>query len=116
MKKIFIGILAGFICGMFSSGGGLILVPAFTHILKKEERIARGTTIFVILPMVITSSIIYFKNSLIDWKIALYCGIGGIIGGAIGAILLKKLPVKVLKITFIIFLIYTSIKFILGWD
>jgi len=114
LKKFLIGILAGFICGMFSAGGGLILVPAFTHILNIEDRKARATTVFAILPMVIASSIVYFKNDLINWKIAIYCGIGGIIGGSIGAILLKKLPVKVLRITFIVFLIYTSVKFIVG--
>jgi len=114
LKKFFIGILAGFICGIFSAGGGLILVPAFTHMLNIEDRRARATTIFAILPMVITSSIIYLKNNLIDWKVAIYCGIGGIIGGIIGANLLQKLPVKVLRITFIVFLIYTSVKFIMG--
>ena len=111
---MFIGILAGFICGIFSSGGGLILVPAFTHILNIEDKKARATAAFSILPMVILSSLIYLKNNLIDWKIAIYCGIGGIIGGAIGAILLKKLSVKILKIVFIIFLVYTSVKFIIG--
>jgi len=114
LKKIFIGIIAGFICGIFSAGGGLILVSAFTRLLNIEERKARGTATLCILPMVIISSIIYFKNSLIDWKVAIYCGIGGIIGGGIGAILLKKLPVKVLKITFIVFLVYTAMKFIIG--
>lgn len=114
MKKFFIGILAGFICGIFSAGGGLILVPAFTHILNIEDKKARATTVFAILPMVITSSIIYLKNDLINWKVAIYCGIGGVIGGVIGAILLKRLPAKVLKITFIIFLIYTAVKFIMG--
>lgn len=114
MKKLLIGIFSGLICGMFSAGGGLILVPAFTHILKIEERKARATAAFSILPMVIASSIIYLKNDLINWKIAIYCGVGGIIGGAIGAFLLRKLPVKILKITFIVFLIYTAVKFIIG--
>lgn len=114
MKKFFIGIFAGFICGIFSAGGGLILVPAFTNILKIEERKARATSAFAILPIVITSCIVYFRNNLIDWKVAICCGTGGIVGGIIGAILLKKLPVKVLKITFIVFLVYTSWKFIIG--
>ncbi|MBR6504236.1 MAG: sulfite exporter TauE/SafE family protein [Clostridia bacterium] len=114
MKKIIIGICAGIISGLFSAGGGLILVPAFTHILKIQDKKARATAAFAILPMVVTSGIVYFNNNLINWKTAIYCGIGGIIGGGIGAILLKKLPVKILKITFIIFLIYTSVKFIIG--
>ena len=42
-----------------------------------------------------------------------YGGIGGAIGGYIGAKLLKKLPERILKIAFTIFLIYVSLKMIL---
>ena len=114
VKKIAIGTVAGIISGFFGAGGGMILVPAFAYFLNMDEKMARATSVFAILPMVITSSIIYLNNDLINWKVAIYCGIGGIIGGAIGSILLKKLPIKVLKITFIVFLIYTSAKFIMG--
>lgn len=108
LKKVLIGICAGIISGLFSTGGGMILVPAFVYLLNVEETRARGTSIFCILPMVITSGLFYYKDNFIDWKIAILCAIGGSIGGFIGAKLLKKLPVKVFKIMFIIFLIYAS--------
>ena len=60
--------------------------------------------------MVIASSIFYYKGDFINWKIAILCGIGGAIGGYIGAKLLKKLPERILKIAFICFLIYVSYK------
>ena len=107
-KKVLIGICAGIISGLFSTGGGMILVPAFVYLLNVKETRARGTSVFCILPMVITSSLFYYKDNFIDWKIAILCAIGGTIGGFIGAKLLKKLPVKVFKIMFIIFLIYAS--------
>ena len=107
-KKVLIGICAGIISGLFSTGGGMILVPAFVYLLNVDETRARGTSVFCILPMVITSSLFYYKDNFIDWKIAILCAIGGTIGGFIGAKLLKKLPVKVFKIMFIIFLIYAS--------
>ena len=112
IKKIIIGFLAGFISGLFSTGGGLILVPAFIYLLKEEPKKARGTSIFCILPMVITSSFFYYKGNYINWKTAILCGIGGAIGGYLGAKLLKKLPEKILKIVFTAFLIYVSYKMI----
>lgn len=108
LKKVLIGICAGIISGLFSTGGGMILVPAFVYLLNVEETRARGTSVFCILPMVITSGLFYYKDNFIDWKIAILCAIGGSIGGFIGAKLLKKLPVKVFKIMFILFLIYAS--------
>lgn len=110
LKKIIIGLLAGFISGFFSTGGGLILVPAFIYLLEMDAQKSRGTSIFCILPMVITSSFFYYKGHFIDWKVAVLCAIGGAIGGYIGAKLLKKIPKKILKIAFTIFLIYASYK------
>ena len=113
IKKILLGIMAGFISGLFASGGGMIVVPAFVHLFKMDEANARATCIFAILPMVITSGLFYYNNNFLDWSIGIKCAIGGIIGGYIGAKLLKKLSAKVLKIAFIIFLSYVSIKMII---
>jgi len=113
IKKILLGVIAGFISGLFASGGGMIVVPAFVHIFKLDEAEARATCIFAILPMVIASGIFYYNNNFLDWSIGIKCAIGGIVGGYIGAKLLKKLSAKVLKIVFIIFLIYVSIKMII---
>ena len=113
IKKILVGISAGFISGLFAAGGGMIVVPAFVHIFKLNEAEARATSVFSILPMVITSGLFYYNNNYINWNIGAKCAIGGIIGGFIGSKLLKKLPDKVLKMIFILFLIYVSIKMII---
>ena len=110
MKIAFIGIIAGIISGMFSSGGGLILVPVFTYLLKLNEKEARATTLFCMIFMVIVTAIIYFKNHFIDWKLGITCAIGGIVGGFIGGKILNKISDKYLQIFFILFLIYAGIN------
>ncbi len=110
LKKLLIGLVAGLICGLFASGGGLILVPAFVYLLQMEDKKARGTAVFCILPMVVTSSIFYYKDRYMDWKTGICCAIGGILGGMVGAKLLKKIPTKYVRILFTIFLFYVSIK------
>ncbi|MCI8393011.1 MAG: sulfite exporter TauE/SafE family protein [Clostridia bacterium] len=75
LKKIIIGLLAGTVTGLFGSGGGMILVPAFTFILKLGEKEARATSVFCILPMVCASSIFYFNSSYIDFKMSILCAI-----------------------------------------
>lgn len=111
-KIILIGLVAGFVSGLFATGGGMILVPAFIYFLKLNEKKARGTSLFAILPMVITSSIFYYNNNYINWKIGILCAIGGVIGGIIGSKMLKKLSDKTLRLFFAIFLMYVSIKMI----
>ena len=110
--KMAIGFIAGIISGLFSTGGGMILVPAFIYLLKIKDIKARGTSIFCILPMVITSSFFYYKGNYIEWKTAILCAIGGTIGGYIGARILKKIPEKKMKIIFTIFIIYAAYNII----
>lgn len=113
MRTALIGIIAGIISGMFASGGGLILVPVYTYVLKLNEKDARATSLFCILPMVILTAVIYGKNNFIEWNIGIKCALGGIIGGIIGGKLLNKIPDKYLQIAFIIFLLYAGISIIM---
>lgn len=118
MKKenivsIIMGFCAGIISGFFGAGGGLILVPFMTFILKKDEVVSRATTILCIFCMVITSSFFYFKEDSIDWYLAIKCALGGIVGGYVGSKLLINLQKNILQILFIIFLIYSGIKMII---
>lgn len=112
LYKTLIGFFAGIISGLFASGGGMILVPAFIYILKMKDVESRATSVVCILPMVVASGIFYYKNNYMDWKIGLLSAIGGIVGGVVGAKLLNKLPTKYFKIVFTIFLIYASYKMI----
>lgn len=91
IKKISIGIIAGFISGLFAAGGGMIVVPAFVHIFKLNEAEARATSVFAILPMVITSGLFYYNNNYIDWNIGVKCAIGGIIGRIYRSKVIKKI-------------------------
>lgn len=111
--KIIIGFIAGIISGLFSTGGGMILVPAFIYLLKIDQRKARATTILCILAMVLATTFFYYKNNYIDWKIGVQCAIGGIIGGFVGTKFLNFFSEKILRITFIIFMLYVGIKFII---
>ena len=92
----------------------MIIVPALIHIFKIEDAKARATSVFAILPMVITSGIFYYKNNFVDWNLGIKCAIGGVIGGIIGAKLLKIVSTKALKIAFVVFLVYTSFKMIMA--
>ena len=111
-KKIIVGLFVGFISGMFASGGGILLIPAYIYLFDSTEKEARATAIFCILPMVITTSLFYGKDNLINWNAGFLCAIGGIIGSFIGSKLLNILKAKYLKMIFIIFILYSGIKIV----
>ena len=108
-----IGILGGFVSGFFGNGGGLIILPALTKILRIDEYKARGTTLATILVAILVSSIFYMKYNYFDISLSLKVAIGGIIGGFLGAKLVDKISKFWLSIVFDIFLIWAAINMIL---
>lgn len=110
LKKIIIGLVTGVVSGLFTAGGGLILIPIFVRFFSMPEKEARATTVFCILPMVLITAFFYQSHNYIDWKIGTQCAIGGVFGGFVGANLLNKIKPKYLKLIFAIFLLYAGGK------
>ena len=100
----------GFISGFFGAGGGLLIHPALTRILKLDEYKARGTTLITVFPAILVASIFYATYNYFEWNNIVKVVIGGTIGGFVGAKLMRKIPKFYLEIIFDIFLIGISIK------
>lgn len=108
-----IGLVSGIINGLFGAGGGSVVVPAMEKFLDIDEKKSHATAIFIILIFSLISSFIYIKQGLYDLRIFMYSAAGGIIGGLVGAKLLKNIPKKWLKIIFGGVIIITAIKMII---
>ena len=104
------GIVTGFLNGFFGGGGGMIVVPLLTFILGLEDKKAHATAILVILPLSITSSIIYITKGSVNFSNLSLTTVGVIIGGIIGSLLLKKVDNKVLRIIFAVVMVIAGAK------
>lgn len=113
IKLVSIGLVTGLINGLFGSGGGTLIVPALVFLLNIKDYKAHATAISIILPLSIISTFIYLQNDIIKFDIALKVGLGGVIGGIIGAKFLKKIPTPMLRKIFGGVIIFTAIRMIL---
>lgn len=113
IKLIGIGLIAGIINGLFGSGGGTLVVPALVFFIGLKDYKAHATAISVILPLTIISTIIYLRNNMIQFDIALIVALGGIVGSFIGAKLLNKVPTKILRKIFGSIIIVTALRMII---
>ncbi len=111
-RHILIGIVSGFLNGLFGSGGGCVVVPAMELMLKMDAKKSHATAIAVILVMSIVSSFFYIRSGYFDLGLWIPVTIGGIFGGAVGAGLLSKISVRWLKIVFGGVIIVTAVKMI----
>ena len=99
-KEALIGLLCGFLNGMFGSGGGIVVVPLMEKILHLSPIKSHPTTILAILIISLSSSVFYVSKGYFDLGLWFYVSVGGILGGVVGAKLLSKIPKKWLKIVF----------------
>ena len=112
VKYIGIGVAAGVANGLFGSGGGTIAVPAMVFLLGEEDHKAHATALLIILPLTLVSTYFYLSNNYVDWNITWKAMVGGVMGGAIGALLLNKCPSALLRKKFGALMIIAAFKMI----
>lgn len=112
LLTVIFGAVTGFINGFFGGGGGMIVVPVMTLLMKIEQKTAHATAIAVILPVSIISTAIYFFSgtSGAEFSPTLFTSIGVTVGGIIGALILKKIDNKILVKGFAVVMFIAGIK------
>ncbi len=106
------GTLVGAVNGFFGGGGGMIILPIFTMLLNFRQKIAHATAIAVILPISVISAIVYligngFEVFNLD---TLFVAIGVLVGGIVGALLLKKINNSWLVKIFAVVMLVAGVK------
>ena len=119
------GILSGFYSGeilstatqaansVFGGGGGMLVVPALTLIMKLTEKQAHATAIAVILPVTVVGAVTYLLRGVSAGDGFAGTAIGVVIGGLAGAMLLNKLSNKFVSFLFYGVMIAAGIKMVL---
>lgn len=110
LMRILTGSVAGIANGLFGGGGGMIVVPMLNFLLKYENKHSHATALLIILPLSIVSGLLYtiFGNFNINSGVPTVIGV--VLGGIIGALLLKNLSSKVIVIIFSVAMAIAGIK------
>lgn len=110
LKLAIIGFITGVLNGLFGAGGGTIIVPFMVFFLGIEDHKAHATAISVILPLSLLSSFVYIKNNIVNIPLTVNITVGSIVGGYLGAKLLNKVPINILRKIFGIIMLLASIR------
>ena len=111
--KLITGAIIGFVNGFCGGGGGMICVPLLCKVIGLEEKNAHATTLLIMLPLSIASLVVYIVGDNMLWLESLKIGIGFVLGGAIGALLLKKISNAWLCAIFSLVIIFGGVKLLL---
>jgi uncharacterized membrane protein YfcA len=80
-----VGAASGFIAGLLGVGGGVILVPVLSGLLRFPIKTAIGTSLAVVAAQAIPGTVTHALIGNIDWTIAAGLAIGVVPGARIGS-------------------------------
>ena len=108
------GVVAGFLNGLFGSGGGTVIVPFLEEFLDQDEHKSHATAILIILVFTVVSLFFYGSRNHLPYALAVKVSLGGIVGGYLGAKLLKKLSGPWIRRIFGVIMLIAATRMVMG--
>ncbi|MEJ5299704.1 MAG: sulfite exporter TauE/SafE family protein [Thermodesulforhabdaceae bacterium] len=106
------GMVIAAISALIGVGGGFLLVPLMTDILKLPMFIAAGTSAFAVLVSMVTSIFNYMVKGVVVWWPLIGTELVGIfVGSLIGPRTQKYIPDIWLKRLFVLLALYVGVKY-----
>jgi uncharacterized membrane protein YfcA len=95
---LLLGFGAGFLNGLLGAGGGILLVYGLRRVLRgrTDPRAIYASAIAVMLPLSALSAMQYVQNGHLDTDLAALLALPALLGGAVGALLLRRLSTRTL--------------------
>ena len=109
------GLSAGVVNGIFGNGGGVVVVFLFSSmatVLFSDRREIFSNVTAAVLPIALTSALIYSSVSPPKASDAIAVGAASLAGGIVGAILLGRIDPRALKIIFAVLMVISGILMI----
>lgn len=108
-----VGLIAGIFGGTFGVGGGAIMVPAMVLAFGLSQPLAQGTALAVMmLPVFIPAVYRYYIAGNVNVKMAVFIGLGFVVGALLGSHVAQYVPAAQLKRGFGVFLIGIGIRMV----
>ena len=104
---------AGVISALLGVGGGIIKVPLMNLLMGVPLRVATATSNLMIGVTASASAIVYLLRGGIDPLVAGPTAVGVFVGASIGSRIAHRVDVRVLRMLFVVVLLYTALQMLL---
>lgn len=105
-----IGLLGGWVSGLFGVGGGVLFVPLSVLFLKMDIHLAIGTSLAAIIPTAFVGAFRYFSADSVDWRMALLLAVFAMFGAWLGSGLSLQIQTGLLRKIFGAFLMVLALR------
>lgn len=104
------GLAGGLFAGLTGVGGGAIMVPLMTGVLRMRQHAAHGTSLLVIGFAAMAGAATYAFAGDVAWRLVAALLAGSLVGAYAGARLVQSLPAMRLRQLFGLFLLVIGIR------
>jgi uncharacterized protein len=115
-RAIFTGAVGGFTSGLTGIGGGTVMVPLLTALLRLSQHRAHATSLVIVIFAAAAAVVPYVLDARVDWGLAAGLTVGGVVGAQIGARTMRALPERRLRLAFAVFLLLVGLRLLVGLD
>ncbi|MDX1691671.1 MAG: sulfite exporter TauE/SafE family protein [Acidimicrobiia bacterium] len=105
-----LGLAAGTLAAILGVGGGIVYVPALVALFAFPQHIAQGTSLAIIVPSMVVAAITHSRAGRVDWGLGAVLGLGGVVGGLVGAEIALSLDALLLRRLFAAFLVLMVLR------
>ena len=107
------GLIGGLFSGLTGVGGGAVMVPLLTGLLRLPQHLAHGTSLTIVIFIASAGLVGYWMTANVDWTTALGISVGSVVGAYLGARTMVRVPARALRMIFGLFLFAVAIRMFL---
>ena len=104
--------LAGLLNGLMGTGGGIVLVWIFSHVMKANAKDSFAQSLLTMIPLSLVSCFFYWRAGELSLSAALPYLFSAVPGGLLGAWLTDRINPRILKIIFGLLVVYSGARMV----
>jgi uncharacterized membrane protein YfcA len=112
-----IGVMVGFLAGLFGVGGGMIMVPMLVFVFtakgfppEQMMHLSLGTSMATIIFTSLSSVRAHHRHDAVDWSVARAMAPGIVVGALAATLIAGFIPTRPLAIAFTAFMFYAATR------
>jgi len=109
-----LGVFSGAMSGIFTVGGGLIVVPALVSLFGEKQTRAQGMGLALAAPGALIALVAYAQGGHVDWQVGLPMAVGGVLSVSWGVALAHRFSPARLRLCFSVVLLGTAVMMLVA--